>query len=183
MIAMIKKFFLFFLRIFRRALCCFSRKRSDSKSDYEGRLEVVNVVDDSPNFKKSNTLDRDWNSWDDKPRTIEEHIEVYRENLVKPKEPELVSETQNIDLFADMAPKIIKQKKVLINQGKQEQPSFSRLEATASAEIPIINELEDWNENQQAGWDEINDQNTKKLIRETRKELRASKHKPHSITR
>lgn len=40
------------------------------------------------------------------------------------------------------------------------------------------NELEDWNEdNQQAGWDEINDQNTKQLIRETRKEQRASKHK------
>ena len=36
-----------------------------------------------------------------------------------------------------MTPKILKQKKVLINQGqKQQQPNFSRLEATAIAEIP-----------------------------------------------
>lgn len=122
MIAMIKKFFLFFLRIFRRALCCFSRKRCDSNSQFEGRLEAVNVVNDSPNYKKSNTvsfflpfliddiklcensefpmqMERDWNSWDDKPRTIEEHIESYRENLVKAKEPEPVVEVENIDLF------------------------------------------------------------------------------------
>lgn len=40
------------------------------------------------------------------------------------------------------------------------------------------NELEDWDESsQQAGWDEINDQKTKQLIRETRKELRSQKHK------
>lgn len=102
-------------------------------------------------------MERDWNSWDDKPRTIEEHIEVYRENLVKPKEPEVVNEVENLDLFEvssmirfrmlsrchitnifqDMAPKIVKQKKVYLNQGRNEQPSFSRLEATVSAEIPI----------------------------------------------
>ena len=44
--------------------------------------------------------------------------------------------------------------------------------------IYLQNELEDWNEeSNQAGWDEIDDQNTKKLIRETKKELRAAKHK------
>lgn len=58
MIAMIKKFILFLLRAFRRALCCFGRKRSDSNSSqYETRLEVVNVVNDSsPSYKKSNTV-------------------------------------------------------------------------------------------------------------------------------
>lgn len=180
MIAMIKKFVLFLLRIIRRALCCFSRKRCDSNSQHDAHLEVINVVNDSPNFKKSNIvsffyfslteinfvqlkMERDWNSWDDKPRTIEEHIEVYRENLVKPKEPEVVDEIENIDLFAacvsekfllpsddylmtccgfqDMAPKIVKQKKVYLNQGGSQQPSFSRLEATASAEIPITVKL------------------------------------------
>ena len=77
---------------------------------------------------------------------------------MKPKDPEPVDEVENIDLFAvcvirkamaneflmrfrsifkDMTPKILKQKKVLINQGqKQQQPNFSRLEATAIAEIP-----------------------------------------------
>lgn len=128
MIAMIKKFILFFLRIIRRALCCFSRKRCDSNSQHEA-LQVVNVVNDSPSYKKSNAvnfstskvwwhknnwivfkLERDWNSWDDKPRTIEEHIEVYRENLVKVKEPEPVAEVENIDLFEVCV------KKELINQ-------------------------------------------------------------------
>jgi hypothetical protein len=57
MIAMIKKFILFLLRIFRRALCCFGRKRSDSNSQHDAHLEVVNVVvNDSPNYKKSNTV-------------------------------------------------------------------------------------------------------------------------------
>lgn len=44
-------------------------------------------------------MERDWNSWDDKPRTVEEHIEQYRESLVKPKEPEIVVE-ETMDLFA-----------------------------------------------------------------------------------
>lgn len=44
-------------------------------------------------------MERDWNSWDDKPRTVEEHIEQYRENLVKPKEPEVIVE-ETVDLFA-----------------------------------------------------------------------------------
>jgi hypothetical protein len=51
-------------------------------------------------MKKISQMERDWNSWDDKPRTVEEHIEVYRENLVKPKELEIVDEVESIDLFA-----------------------------------------------------------------------------------
>ncbi|CAG9803129.1 unnamed protein product [Chironomus riparius] len=180
MIAIFKRFLLFILRIIRRALCCFSRKRVDSESHHDDRLEVVNVISDSPSYnKKSNVIERDWNSWDDQPRTVEEHIEQYRENLVKTKEPEPVVEVENIDLFADMAPKNFKQKKVYLNQGNANNSiDFSRLEADATAEIPTTNELEDWNEESyQVGWDEIDDQNTKKLIRETKKELRAAKHK------
>lgn len=37
-----------------------------------------------------------------------------------------------------MTPKIVKQKKIFLNQEKNEKPSFSRLEATVSAEIPMI---------------------------------------------
>lgn len=115
MIQLVRRFILFILRIFRQALCCFSRKRLDN--DASDRLEVVNVVNDSPKFSKGKNvvssfcknffrnlknffkMERDWNSWDDKPRTVEEHIEQYRENLVKPKEPESPVE-ENLDLFA-----------------------------------------------------------------------------------
>lgn len=31
--------------------------------------------------------ERDWNSWDDTPRTVDEHIEQYRQKLVKSKTP------------------------------------------------------------------------------------------------
>lgn len=51
-------------------------------------------------MKNSPKMERDWRDWDDKPRTVEEHIEVYRENLVKLKEPETVNEVESIDLFA-----------------------------------------------------------------------------------
>lgn len=30
-------------------------------------------------------MDRDWNSWDDSPRTVTEHIEQYRQKLAQPK--------------------------------------------------------------------------------------------------
>lgn len=45
-------------------------------------------------------MERDWNSWDERPRTIDEHIEQYRENLVKPKEPEPSPVEETMDLFA-----------------------------------------------------------------------------------
>lgn len=40
------------------------------------------------------------------------------------------------------------------------------------------NELEDWDEDHTtAGWDEINNENTKQLIRDNRKEMRSHKQK------
>lgn len=29
-------------------------------------------------------MERDWNSWDDSPRTVNEHIEQYRQKLAQP---------------------------------------------------------------------------------------------------
>lgn len=95
-------------------------------------------------FLDFQVVERDWNSWDDAPRTISEHIEVYRENLVKPKDPEPVNEIDTVteDLFAELAPKIVKQQKIYLNQGAggggdDNQDNFSRLSAGVAAEIPI----------------------------------------------
>lgn len=85
-------------------------------------------------------VERDWNSWDDSPKTVSEHIQVYRENLVKPKEPEPVDVVENLDLFAELQPQIVKQKKFYLNQAgdnQQQQDNFSRLTAGVTAEIPI----------------------------------------------
>lgn len=32
-------------------------------------------------------VERDWNTWDDSPRTVTEHIEQYRQRLAKPPTP------------------------------------------------------------------------------------------------
>lgn len=84
-----------------------------------------------------------------------------------------------------MTPQIREQQKVYIpstnddtNQSAQER-NFSRLQATGgvtSIPVTITNELKDWEElEQQQGWEEVDDESTKKLIRETRKELRNQK--------
>lgn len=82
-------------------------------------------------------------------------------------------------LVQDMAPKIIKQKKLLIKtENDNVSTNFSRLQATSAANIPIVQtaDLEDWaDEDTPVGWDELTDDNTKHLIRESRKELRAQR--------
>lgn len=83
-----------------------------------------------------------------------------------------------------MVPKVKKQKKVFIDTGKNTSENFSRLQATGAAAIPHVQtaELEDWsdsenqNENNPAGWEEIDDEATKQIIREKRRELRAQRH-------
>jgi hypothetical protein len=54
MIQLVRRIILFILRIFRQALCCFSRKRADN--DTNDGLEVVNVINDSPKFNKGQNV-------------------------------------------------------------------------------------------------------------------------------
>lgn len=83
-----------------------------------------------------------------------------------------------------MIPKVVKQKKVFINTNKNAPENFSRLQATGAADIPRLStaELEDWsdeenNDNELAGWDEVNDEKTKQMIREKRREARAERNR------
>lgn len=156
-------------------------------------------------------MDRDWNEWDDSPRTVTEHIEQYRQKLVQPKleekqEPAIdffqvsilkmlfslnqkknhifnkISFSYAFCFLQDMAPNVIKQKKVFINTNKNANVNFSRLQATSAAAIPRLQtaELEDWsdeeNDNGETGWEEVNDAMTKEMIREKRREARAQRH-------
>lgn len=76
-----------------------------------------------------------------------------------------------------MTPKIIKQQKVLLQSESDIPTNFSRLQAT-TANIPAIGaDLEDWTDDEQpsVAWEELNDEHTKHIIREKRKELRAQK--------
>lgn len=107
------------LAVVNRAMCCFSRKRRNSFSDCEV-LQSVNVVQSDFSSKKRSEVslivilqncaittkypishqhqnDRDWNSWDDSPRTVDEHIEHYRQKLVQP--PPADTKEPAIDFF------------------------------------------------------------------------------------
>lgn len=85
-----------------------------------------------------------------------------------------------------MEPKVLKQKKVFVDTGKKVD-NFSRLQATGAAAIPHIQtaELEDWSDNEiengngPAGWDEIDDETTRQLIREKKREIRAQRQQQH----
>lgn len=82
-----------------------------------------------------------------------------------------------------MTPKVKKQKKVFIETNKNAPENFSRLQATTAAIIPHPQtaELEDWSDennddnDKTAGWDEVNDEITKQMIREKRREARAQR--------
>lgn len=202
----IKSIFLAFLSVFKRALCIINRRRA-SNSNFEP-LETISIVRSSNynNIKVSrvnwiknsvsllfifNFQEKDWNTWDDTPRTVEEHIEKYREKLAKPPTP--TDNPTEPDFFAieGLVPKIIKQEKILIatnDDTKMQSNNFSRLQATADIPVHVSfffqemftlnektlfqNELKDWEELEQQGWEEADDENTKQMIREKRKEIR-----------
>lgn len=151
--------------------------------------------------------ERDWNSWDDSPRTVDEHIEHYRQRLAQPKDEEnkepaldffqvsrkqfhcIVDSgwnTNNSILLQDMEPKVVKQQKVFINTNKtksnNDDNNFSRLQASSATDFAIkqTSELEDWSDHDdedatQTGWDEINDDAAKEMIRQKRREQRAQR--------
>lgn len=83
-----------------------------------------------------------------------------------------------------MTPKVVKQQKLFIATNKNnESENFSRLQATSAANIPHFQtaELEDLSDEnaddgeQTGGWDVINDDMAKQIIREKRREARAQR--------
>lgn len=156
---------------FRRALCCFSRRRKPSQTDCE-ILQSVNVVSDTGRSTEVSLFvkqlgtsllisiyrqggEKDWNSWDDTPRTVQEHIDHYRQKLARPptpKEPEPEPDFFQVflgryDLFRfwyfheipqDMTPQIKPQPKIFIpTKLESTQTDFSRLQATTDIPIPL----------------------------------------------
>uniref|UniRef100_A0A7G3AYZ9 Putative receptor-binding cancer antigen n=1 Tax=Lutzomyia longipalpis TaxID=7200 RepID=A0A7G3AYZ9_LUTLO len=167
----LKGLFLGILSLFRRALC-FSRRRGQSPETADEVLQAVSVVTTHRGSRtKSEHPERDWNTWDDSPRTVEEHIEVYRQRLARTEQKNEMREP-DIDFFGDMEPKVVKQTKVLIRTDNEPEKKFSRLTATTDATIPYAAELEDWLDESKSGWEEVNE-DASKLIREKRREQRA----------
>ncbi|XP_013118727.1 receptor-binding cancer antigen expressed on SiSo cells [Stomoxys calcitrans] len=176
----IKVLLLSVLQLFRRALCCFSRKRKPSYS------EPMNVVVVQPNYgvlpvsiaqrPSSMAPERDWNSWDDSPRSVQEHIEQYRQQIAKPPTPQ--TETNEPDFFKELTPVIKPQQKIYLPSDTQSnQQDFSRLEAKTDVPIALNAELEDWVDEDAGDWEEMDNEQTKQLIREKRREMRNMRQK------
>ncbi|XP_037943097.1 receptor-binding cancer antigen expressed on SiSo cells [Teleopsis dalmanni] len=174
----IKIFLLSIVAAFRRALCCIRRRKpSISPEPIHHNFEII--VDSGNAIKRpyQQSAERDWNSWDDAPRTVEEHIEQYRQRIAKPPTPQ--KEEPEPDFFTELTPVIKPQPIYYLGDDKKEKTDFSRL-AADKTDVPIaINaDLEDWvDESNSGGWEEIDTEQTKQLIRDTRRELRYQRQK------
>lgn len=166
LVTKLKSFVLFFVNIFRRALCCFRRRRRPS-TDAE---PLVNIVVTKNDGEQDGDMWNDWEFKNKKPSNVQEHIEYYRQQQAKQlkqqTEEELVEE-EPVDLFGDMAPKITKQQKLLISNSDKSK-GYS-LEASNEASEFMGNELENWGEN--SGW-EKDAWDTDELLRQKKKEER-----------
>lgn len=124
----VKTLVLFFITLFKRALCCFHRRRYSS-----GENVPLTHVDIVSNFEKCTDTSQSWEPWDKdicesndgRVRTVDEQIELYRKQAAAACQPQEVSEEEYF--FDDMEPKITKQKKVLLNTASQGRNDTSRL--------------------------------------------------------
>lgn len=168
MLNKVKLLFLCIINTVRRSFCCFQRRRVSEP------IVLTDVVSTSSYPREKNDH---WNiDWDmdgnKKPSTIQEHIEFYRETKAKPAHPHEEAEENNLNFFQDMAPKIIPQKKVVL-QSKSKTPNeiSSRLKLSDQSFIPVIQtELTEWDDSDlMTSWEETADCDTGEAIREKRR--------------
>ncbi|EEZ97347.1 receptor-binding cancer antigen expressed on SiSo cells [Tribolium castaneum] len=160
----IKHLVLFFVSVFRRALCCFRRRRRVSVDSVPLTHVVSNPKD----------IEENW-AWDEKPdysepKTVQDHIELYRKRKVEAQQQAEVPPEERLDFFEDMAPKITKQTKVFINTDRGAPEAPSRLNLIDA--VPVVSgELQEWEEN--SGWEgETLDWDAQQALREKRRQDR-----------
>nr|XP_014088016.1 receptor-binding cancer antigen expressed on SiSo cells [Bactrocera oleae] len=192
-IQQVKTVLLSIIKLLRRMMCCFSfgRRRKPSFSE---PMEIKIVVDggkatlpvgaQSPNstrLSQTQHVERDWNTWDDSPRTVTEHIEQYRQRLAKPPTPPAAE--QEPDFFTELTPVIKPQPKYYLGGDNTDKANFSRLEAKTDVPITMNADLEDWvDDSVDGGWDELDTEQTKQLIRENRRQMRQQRQQKNSKT-
>ncbi|XP_054728305.1 uncharacterized protein LOC129237526 [Anastrepha obliqua] len=180
-IQQIRTLLLSIVKLLRRMMCCFSfgRRRKPSCSEpieirvvVDGGKETLPAGMQSPSWTpQQQHVERDWNSWDDSPRNVTEHIEQYRQRLAKPPTPPPAEQEQ--DFFTELAPVIKPQLKYYLGNDNNDKTDFSRLEAKSDVPITMNADLEDWvDDSIDGGWDELDTEQTKQLIREKRREMR-----------
>ncbi|XP_034474105.1 receptor-binding cancer antigen expressed on SiSo cells [Drosophila innubila] len=178
----IKMLLLGIITLCRRALCCFSRRRKLSHAGND-QLQAVMIGGDiaTKTNAAANSKERDWNSWDDSPRTVEEHIEQYRQRMAQPPTPP--KEEPEPDFFSELTPVIKPQLKYFLEDAAASTSTaapadFSRLKANDMVPISANADLEDWVDDNAGGWEELDTSQTKQIIREKRREMRHQRQVP-----
>ncbi|XP_051155899.1 receptor-binding cancer antigen expressed on SiSo cells isoform X1 [Leptopilina boulardi] len=150
----LKALFLLLLGAFRRAMCCFRRRRRSSCDSIP--LSAVGVVPDLLNNREELVQ---WEQWEENPvvivsnkpiNPIQEKIDQYRQQVFKPPSPE---EELHPNFFEDMTPNITKQTKILIRDKKSENVNNSSSKFEIMTDPLPTNELKEWEENA-TGWEE-----------------------------
>lgn len=131
----------FIISLFRKALCCFKRRRRSSCDSVP--LTHVGIVSDQ-NPISSDT--QEWTEWDHsanlsqdpKTRTIQQQIEMYRQQTIAAHQiREESQETNEEDLFNDMAPKITRQKKVFVSTSTQDKTKSDRFALDPNVNVNV----------------------------------------------
>ncbi|KAK5649605.1 hypothetical protein RI129_000634 [Pyrocoelia pectoralis] len=171
---MLKSFFFFIISIFKRALCCFRRRKRVNEFV---PLTQVGVISDHNTV--STELDN-WSDWNEpvtvrsKPNTVQEQIEYYRQQAIAARQvKEELPEVQE-HFFDDMAPTITKQTKVYINQNTAENQLSNKFSLAPENINTISQELEEWDD--EKGWeDQTLDVDAREALKESRKHARQKK--------
>ncbi|KAL1464601.1 hypothetical protein WDU94_004231 [Cyamophila willieti] len=174
MVNKVKLLFLCIINAIRRSFCCFSRRKVVAEP-----VVLTDVVSTSSYSRIKD--DTNWNiDWDvdgnRKPNTVQEHIDYYRETKLKAVQTSDHAENEedsSLNFFENMTPKIIPQKKVILQtKSKPLNELSSRLKVSEQTFMPVIQpELTEWDDDSDlmTSWEETADCDTGQAIREKRK--------------
>lgn len=135
----LKSLVLIFINLFRRALCCFRRRKL---SNCEA-VPLTHVVSSSES--EDTTRLQNWGDWDDgikEPKTVQDHIEIYRKRKtqVMRESQEIINPEDQSKFFEDMTPNITKQTKLYLNtkQINDSENSLNRLNFSEDALQAVV---------------------------------------------
>lgn len=134
----LKSLILLFVNLFRRALCCFRRRKMSC--DAVPLTHVISSSDTDERIRDG----QNWGDWEDssEPKTVQDHIEMYRKRkaqiITGPQEPPSIE--SQLNFFEDMAPNITKQTKVFLNtkQNDDSRMGLNRLNFSEEALQAVV---------------------------------------------
>ncbi|CAH1154895.1 unnamed protein product [Phaedon cochleariae] len=170
----LKSFIIILLNVFGKALCCFRKRRRNSCDS----IPLTHVISNEPKIELQN-----WNDWGDgsvnqEPKTVQDHIEVYRQQkaLLTQQVEDTHNPEESANFFEDMMPHITKQTKVLIgnDQGNIDNGTSRLNFIDDCADTILTAELREWEDS--SGWEnEHLDHLAQTALREKKKQDRERK--------